>query len=75
MKRGLLLTICGLAIGLVGAFALTRLMASLPFGVRPSDAATIATAIVMMTLVAVVACLLPAWRASRVDPLVALRCE
>ena len=75
MKQGLLLTICGIVIGLAGALALNRLMASQLFGVQPSDAPTMATAIAAITLVAAVACLLPAWRASRVDPLVALRYE
>jgi predicted permease len=75
LKQGLLLTSCGLVIGLAGALALTRLMASLLFGVQPSDVATIVIAIVTMTLVAAVACLMPAWRATRVDPLAALRYE
>jgi predicted permease len=75
MKQGLLLTTCGVFIGLVGALALNRLMASLLFGVQPSDIPTMATAIATITLVAAIACLLPAWRASRVDPLVALKYE
>jgi putative ABC transport system permease protein len=75
MKQGVLLTICGAIIGLAGALALNRLIASLLFGVRPSDIPTMATAIVTTTLVAAIACLLPAWRASRVDPLVALKYE
>jgi ABC-type antimicrobial peptide transport system permease subunit len=75
MKQGLLLTTCGVFIGLVGALALNRLMASLLFGVRPSDIPTMVTAIATITLVAAIACLLPAWRASRVDPLAALKYE
>jgi len=75
MKQGLLLTTCGIFIGLVGALALNRLMASLLFGVQPSDIPTMAMAIATITLVAAIACLLPAWRASRVDPLAALKYE
>jgi ABC-type antimicrobial peptide transport system permease subunit len=73
MKQGLLLTTVGIVIGLAGAFALNRLIASLLFGVQPTDTTTIAGVIATITLVAAVACLLPAWRASRVDPIVVLR--
>jgi predicted permease len=73
MKQGLLLTTIGIVAGLAGAFALNRLIASLLFGVQPTDTATIAGVVATITLVAAVACLLPAWRASRVDPNVVLR--
>jgi predicted permease len=75
MRQGLLLTSIGLGIGLAGAFALNRVMASLLFGVRPTDPLTIAAVTGTITLVALVACFLPAWRASRVDPIVVLREE
>jgi predicted permease len=75
MKQGLLLTAIGVAAGLAGALGVNRLMASLLFGVQPADAATLATVIAAMTLVATVACGLPAWRASRLDPSVVLRDE
>src|SRR5499427_6398099 len=75
MKEGLHLTAIGLIAGLAGAFALTRLMASLLFGVAPTDAATLAAVIPTIALVALVACWLPAWRASRLDPNVVLRDE
>ena len=73
MKQGLLLTTVGIVAGLAGAFALNRLIASLLFGVQPTDMTTIVAVVATITLVASVACLLPAWRASRVDPNVVLR--
>ena len=73
MKQGLLLTTIGIVVGLAGAFALNRLIASLLFGVQPTDTTTIVAVVATITLVATVACLLPAWRASRVDPNVVLR--
>jgi predicted permease len=75
MSQGLLLTIAGIVIGLAGAFALNRLIASLLFGVQPTDAATIVGVVATITLVALVACWLPAWRASRLDPNIVLRQE
>ena len=73
MKQGLLLAAIGIVMGLVGALALTRLMASLLFGVQPTDVATLVSVIATIILVAAVACWLPAWRASRLDPNVVLR--
>jgi predicted permease len=75
MKQGLVLTGVGVAGGLAGAFALNRLIASLLFGVRPTDPITIAAVVATIALVAAVACWLPAWRASRLDPNVVLRQE
>jgi ABC-type antimicrobial peptide transport system permease subunit len=69
------LTVVGVIIGLAGAFGLNRLIASLLFGVKPTDAATLTSVIVAITLVAVIACLLPAWRAARLDPNAVLRVE
>jgi putative ABC transport system permease protein len=73
MKQGLTLTTIGIVVGLAGAFALNRLIAALLFGVQPTDPITMVGVVATITLVAAVACLLPAWRASRVDPNVVLR--
>jgi ABC-type antimicrobial peptide transport system permease subunit len=73
MREGLLLTGIGVVVGLAGAFGLNRLIASLLFGVRPTDAPTAAGVAATMIIVAAVACWLPAWRASRLDPSAVLR--
>jgi predicted permease len=75
MRQGLLLTIVGVGVGLAGAFGVNRLMSSLLFGVQPTDVTTLTSVTIAITLVAVAACVLPAWRASRLDPNVVLRTE
>ena len=67
--------IMGIVAGLAGAWAATRLMASLLYGVQPHDAATFTTVTLMLAVVALIACAAPALRAAFVDPVVALRAE
>jgi putative ABC transport system permease protein len=75
MKQGLQLTAIGVVVGLAGALGLNRLIASVLFGIQPTDPATLAAVAMTITLVAAAACWLPAWRASRLDPNVVLRAD
>jgi predicted permease len=75
MKQGLQLTIIGVVLGLAGALGLNRLIASVLFGVQPTDPLTLVAVVMTITLVATGACWLPAWRASRLDPIVVLRTD
>ncbi len=75
LRTGMMLTLIGAFIGLVGAFVLTRWMSSMLFGIKASDPATYAIVLLVSLGAALLACSIPARRATRVDPLVALRYE
>ncbi len=75
VRQGLVLVLLGVAIGIPAAVGLTRVIASQLFGITPTDPATFAAASVVFVGIALLACSIPAHRATKVDPLVALRAE
>ena len=75
LRSGMMLVTIGLVIGIAGALALTRLMATLLFEVSPADPITFAAVVLCVIIATLLACYIPARRANKVDPLIALRCE
>jgi putative ABC transport system permease protein len=75
ISRGLALTAGGILLGAAGALGLTRLLGYLLYKVSPRDPLAFGSAFLTLMVVSMIACFLPAWRATRVDPIVALRYE
>jgi putative ABC transport system permease protein len=75
VRQGMMLALIGVVVGLAGALALTRVMSSLLFGVTERDPITFVAVAALLIVVAFIACFVPAHRATRIDPLIALRCE
>jgi putative ABC transport system permease protein len=75
LQDGARMTLTGTAIGIIAALGLTRLMASMLFGVKPTDPITFGLVVVVLCGIALLAGYVPAWRAAKVDPMVALRYE
>jgi ABC-type antimicrobial peptide transport system permease subunit len=75
MREGLELALVGITLGLAGAVVLARLLASLLYGVRPGDLSTFGGGAILLAVVALLATYIPARRATKVDPMVALRHE
>jgi len=75
LKQGFVLAVVGLAMGLLGSWALTRALSSQLYEVSAADPATFIAVSLLLLVVALLACYFPARRATKVDPMVALRCE
>lgn len=75
LSQGALLVGTGISVGVAGALALSRLLGAMLYGVSAHDPVTFASVPILLALVALVATLIPGWRAARVDPVIALRAE
>ena len=75
LRQGMTLAVIGVVIGVLSALTLTRFIGSMMFGITPTDPATYALITCLLVAVAMLACYLPARRATKVDPMVALRCD
>jgi hypothetical protein len=75
VRQTIVMTLCGVVVGLAGAALLTRYLQALLFGITPLDSVTFLVAPAVLVAVAILACCLPAYRASSIDPMVALRCD
>ena len=75
LSHGMKMVVCGVVLGLFAALGLTRLLSNLLYGVRATDIATFTAVAFVLAVVAFLACLLPAWRATKVNPLTALSHE
>jgi ABC-type antimicrobial peptide transport system permease subunit len=75
LGQGLILTVAGVGLGLAGSYGLTRFLESIIWGITTTDPVTFLAVTILFALVTVVACLLPARRASRADPLETLKTE
>jgi putative ABC transport system permease protein len=75
VRQGMTMTLIGLAVGLAGAFALSRVLRGMLYGVSPTDPLTFIGVSLVLLIVALLACLIPARRATHVDPIIALRTE
>ena len=75
LRQGLMLALTGIGLGLIASLLMTRVLSGVLFAVGPTDPQTLLAVVLLLVGVALAACYIPAWRATRVDPVVALRYE